>query len=107
MSKQGDREIQLREMRERRLASVKPGPRETKSKTARITGARPARPTSHRVGSAMPENSGLGGAGHPASPITNPVAPTKKKRAPRGTFDRKAYQRELMRKRRAEAKKNG
>lgn len=25
----------------------------------------------------------------------------KKKRAPRGTFDRKAYQRELMRKRRA------
>ncbi len=31
-------------------------------------------------------------------------APSTQKRAPNGTFDRKAYQRELMRKRRAKAK---
>lgn len=30
--------------------------------------------------------------------------PTPQTRSPRGTFDRKAYQRELMRKRRAEGK---
>ena len=31
--------------------------------------------------------------------------PAKKKRAPRGTFDRKTYQRELMRKRRQKEKR--
>jgi hypothetical protein len=33
-----------------------------------------------------------------------PTSQVKRKRAPKGTFDRKAYQRELMRKRRAEKK---
>lgn len=35
----------------------------------------------------------------------DPAVPIKRKRAPAGTFDRKAYQRDLMRKRRAAAKK--
>jgi hypothetical protein len=36
---------------------------------------------------------------------STPLPSTKSKRAPRGTFDRKAYQRELMRKRRQAEKK--
>ena len=36
---------------------------------------------------------------------STPAAPTKRKRAPNGTFDRKTYQRELMRKRRTAEKR--
>jgi len=41
----------------------------------------------------------------PSKPDQSGLSKDKsKKRAPRGTFDRKAYQREYMRKRRAEKK---
>lgn len=47
-----------------------------------------------------------------AQPLTpkvegsNPSVPAKRKRAPAGTFDRKAYQRDYMRKRRTVEKAN-
>lgn len=78
--------------------------------------SRPARPVEIPPREATPSSDAAKAAparrSKPAPP--NPKASiaasgTKRKRAPSGTFDRKAYQRELMRKRRAaeKAKKNG
>jgi hypothetical protein len=44
---------------------------------------------------------------HAVSAGVAPSPEAKKKRAPRGTFDRTAYQRELMRKRRQKEKLSG
>lgn len=62
-------------------AGIKPGPRKTKPKARSSAAER--RTLNPQVGG------------------SNPSAPAKRKRAPRGTFDRTAYQREYMRKRRA------
>ena len=61
-----------------------------------------------RLGAATGDGRNVEAVGLPRGPATatNLVdAPIKKKRAPRGTFDRKTYQRELMRKRRQKEKR--
>jgi hypothetical protein len=60
-----------------------------------------ARPAGHHAPQRQPHNEG--GGTKSQSPIPHDGDP-KRKRAPRGTFDRNTYQRELMRKRRADGK---
>ena len=70
-----------------------------------------------RLGAATGDGRNVEAVGLPKGPATatnlakeisgalHTDAPIKKKRAPRGTFDRKTYQRELMRKRRQKEKR--
>lgn len=104
---------QLKLLGANRLAKSSDGGRE--SRPAPASGGGPL-PTAHKIGDAC-------SALEPPNRVTNivgrqqeskraaGVAPSpseaKPKRAPRGTFDRKAYQRELMRKRRSSERSDG
>lgn len=57
---------------------------------------------SDRIGNGAPSRSG--GFESPLDGVATIPSETKNKRAPRGTFDRAAYQRDYMRKRRASGK---
>jgi hypothetical protein len=73
------------------VAGLAPDPSDTKARSSngRATGLAP-----------LGEGRSSTKEPNPVVAGSNPAAPAKKRRSPNGTFDRTAYQRELMRKRR-------
>lgn len=103
--KQPSRADRLREMREAKYEANHS--RGSGSSTAGATGGVQRRKGSDDSGE-RPSNS-KGSVPNSKANTSEPreAKPTKKKRAPNGTFDRNAYQRELMRQRRQKESKGG
>lgn len=114
MTKFGPKELGNREMRERKQARPLKTPTRKPARAAIANLAPSAAGSGDCAGDRTPVS--RGDKPSPASSAveqsicnreaggSNPSLAIKKKRAPRGSFDRTAYQRELMRKRRAAEK---
>src|SRR5579864_818042 len=84
-------------------SGAKPDGRETVPDRTSQSGDRSERRPTEKPQQVAPVSEPTGKLGPNAEDASGSLAPNRK-RAPKGTFDKKAYQRELMKRRRAEGK---